>query len=79
MSDFFYVWLPWIGLIVYFFAFEMRAVLDNRPGGTLSEAIWRVLGIKDQPSGWVQARRIGCIALVAVLAVHLFIPSFLPF
>lgn len=78
MSDFLYDWLPWLGWIVWFIAFETKAVLDDRPGGTLSEAIWRILGLKDQPSGWVQARRIGGIAFVAVLIVHLFIPSFLP-
>lgn len=77
-SDFAYIWLPWIGLVVYFAAFETRAVRDHRPGGTLTETIWRILGIREQPSGWVQARRIGFAALWLVLTIHLFVPSFIP-
>lgn len=78
MSDFIYIWGTWLLLLVLFGVFETKAVLDHRPGGTLSEAIWRVLGVKEQSSGWVQARRIGFAAFWLVLTIHLFASSWLP-
>ncbi len=55
--------LLWILWVVAFFAIEIPAWKDGRPGGTLSEYIWSIFAIRVKGPGWVMRRTVLLIAL----------------
>ncbi|MBT8200506.1 MAG: hypothetical protein KJO36_08305 [Acidimicrobiia bacterium] len=66
MSPYTVAWLAWIG---FFFAIEVPAILDRRPGGTLSEHVWDWFAIKSKPTGY-RSRRFVLVAFLAWLVGH---------
>jgi hypothetical protein len=64
-----YTW-GWIAWVLAFFALEVPAVRDRRPGGTLSELVWELCSIREKHVGW-RWRRIGLLCLLGWLTVHL--------
>lgn len=64
--------LLWIGWGALFFAIEIPAVLNERRNDTLSEHVWRFLGVKRELTWRVRLRRIGFIAFWGWLSMHFF-------
>jgi hypothetical protein len=60
-------WLLWIGM---FLAIEVPAILNKRPGDTLSEHAWRWFSVQGKATGW-RARRFVLLAFLAWLSAHL--------
>lgn len=52
-----------------FFAIEIPAWLDHRDGGTLSEYVWTIFGIRGRPRFW-RLRRAALALLLALLGYH---------
>lgn len=61
------LWLIWGGL---FAGIEGAAAFNKKPGDTLSEHVWRWVGLRDKPKGW-RYRRAGLFAFLAWLLIHL--------
>lgn len=66
MSGWTVAWLLWGSA---FFAIEIPAILDRKPGGTLSENVWAWFSIKNKSTGW-RARRLVLLAFLAWLSLH---------
>ena len=66
MSGWTWLWVFWFAM---FFAIELPAALDKKPGGTLSEHIWAWFAVRDKPRGW-RVRRSILLAALALLFVH---------
>ena len=67
-----YTWL-WAIWGLFFLAIEGGAIMDKRPGDTLSEHVWKWIGKKgyEKPSGY-KWRRGALGAFLAWLAYHFF-------
>lgn len=59
-------WLLWIFM---FFAIEMPAIWDKKPGNTLSEHVWKWFAITGKPKWW-RIRRIGLASFLVWLVTH---------
>ena len=66
MSPYTWAWIFWLGL---FFAIEIPAIVDRRPGDTLTEHVRDWFAVRSKPWGW-RARRFMLLAFLAWLAVH---------
>jgi hypothetical protein len=60
------VWLLWLGM---FAVVEGAALLNKKPGDTLSEHVWDWFGIRGKPKGY-QARRFVLLVFLAWLTTH---------
>ncbi|WP_067477703.1 hypothetical protein [Actinomadura hibisca] len=67
MSPYLAAWIFWI---LMFLAIELPAVVNRRPGDTLSELVWRVFAVRGKPVGW-QLRRLALGLGLAWLVAHL--------
>jgi hypothetical protein len=59
-------WLLWIAA---FLGLEGKALVNKRPGDTLSEHVWRWSSVKAKGGAW-RLRRFGLLAFLAWLAAH---------
>lgn len=66
MSGWTVAWALWISA---FFAIEIPAIANKKPGDTLSEHVWSWFAIKGKPTGW-RARRLVLLAFLAWLSLH---------
>lgn len=66
MSGWTWLWLFWVAM---FFAIELPAVFDKKPGGTLSEHIWEWFSVKEK-SKWWRVRRLVLVVALGVLMYH---------
>jgi hypothetical protein len=67
-------WAFWLVVTIgWFLLWELPAVFNQRPGDTLSEAVWRVLRVGgDKRSTWLTWLGRGALmTLLAWLCVHL--------
>lgn len=60
----------WVGLGVVFLLVEIAAYFGKIPVGTLSELVWRFLGLGHTVTPWVIARRVAFAIFWAWLTVH---------
>lgn len=67
MSPYLVAWILWI---LMFFAIEIPALVERRPGDTLSAYIWRWFSIKEKSPGYRWRRLVLVIGLVW-LVLHL--------
>lgn len=74
MSPYTVAWIAW-GL--GFVAIESAALFDKDEGDTLSEHVRKWAGVKGGGSGaWAKVRRVGLLAFLAWLSVHLLTDGF---
>jgi hypothetical protein len=67
-----YTWL-WAIWIALFGVIEWRAIKDKRPGDTLSEHVWKLIGKREyQKQGAWLLWRIGLGGLLVWLIAHFF-------
>ena len=64
-----YDWL-WLAFLLAFFAIEIPAWRDRKPGGTLSELLWGLFAIRCKPRFW-RLRRATLALLLMMLTYHL--------
>lgn len=67
MDGYTIAWLLWLAM---FLAIELPALLDKKPGGTLSENVWDWFRIRDKPRAWTW-RRIVLALFLAWLLIHM--------
>lgn len=67
MSGYTLLWVVWL---VQFAAIEGVALVDKRPGDTLSEHVWNWFSIRDKSTGWLW-RRGALLAFLGWLIAHL--------
>lgn len=65
-----YTWL-WLAWAFAFFAIELPAWLDGKPGGTLSEHIWTSFSVRGKGRFW-RVRR-GLLALALTMLLYHFL------
>lgn len=62
----------WAGWGLVFFGIEGVALLDPRPGGTLSENLWRLFRIKDRrPRPFTLVLHAVALVICIALTLHL--------
>lgn len=62
----------WAGWGLVFLGIEGAALLDSRPGGTLSENLWRLFRIKDRrPRPFTLVLHAAALAICVALTLHL--------
>lgn len=61
--------IAWYMWIAYFVVVEGAALLDKRPGDTLSEHVWYWFSMKDQGPSW-HIRRVILLTMMAWLSAH---------
>jgi len=68
-----YTW-AWIAWILGFLGLEYMALRNKKPGDTLSEHVWKVIGTKHQgtKTALMWTARVGLGILVAWLIPHFF-------
>lgn len=65
--------LSWVVWLAAFGVIEGLALLNKRPGDTLSEHVWHWFAVArstPQPDGWTRLRRFALLAGVTWLGVH---------
>lgn len=60
------LWLLWAAA---FFCIEIPAWLDGKPGGTLSEYVWTLFGVRGKPRFW-RVRRAVLLLALGMLGYH---------
>jgi len=60
----------WLGFGALFIIIEGAALMNKKPGGTLSEHVWHWVGTRERTAGW-KARRGALAIFLIALAVHL--------
>ena len=60
----------WIVWLLNFLAIELPALIDKKPGATLSYHIWKWFSIKEKAKWWI-ARRTALGLFLAWLLVHM--------
>ena len=69
MSAYTWAWLWWLGM---FIAIEVPAIVNRRPGDTLSEHLRSWFATRAKPVQW-RLRRLALLLFLVWLVVHLFL------